>query len=163
MRTVNLKVSVPKNRNLTGYLYVEEDGKLLRTITLLARGNVGPGDTQFKKDGSTPTGTYDGSAFVPTNNWDPDAYGSYGAIVLKPIEGNAIFAQDFLGRRGLLIHGGRLGGPGYWRGKGELRNTKGCLRVSNEDMLFLNGLLTEDLKNRASRKSAPKVTVTVRE
>ncbi|MCB0416094.1 MAG: L,D-transpeptidase [Bdellovibrionaceae bacterium] len=160
---VHLRVVVPKNRNLSGWLYVELDGKPVTRMRVLARGSRGPGDTQFLENGNTPTGVYDGSVFQSTQNFPVESYGPWGAIRLKPLSGNAITAEKLFGRSGLLIHGGSLGGPGYWRGNGALRATYGCLRVSNSDMHTLLQLLVEDDSMGMSRATLPAVTVTIQD
>lgn len=160
---IHLKIQVPANRNLSGWLYVEVDGKAVTRMRVLARGSRGPGDTQFLTNGNTPTGVYDGSTFQSTQNFPQSSYGPWGAIRLKPISGNALTAERLFGRSGLLIHGGTLGGSGYWRGAGTLRATFGCVRISNDDMKTLVGLVMEDDDLSMSRVHAPRVTVTIQE
>lgn len=139
-----IRVELPKNRDLSGRLKLfDMKRKLIASMEVLGRGNKGPGDTSMLKEGNTPTGSYDGSEMVDTVGWDTAKYGDYGAIRLRPIGGNALFAHDVMGRRGLLIHGGDLGGAKDFRGVGELRATQGCLRVRNSDMR----LLLHELKN----------------
>lgn len=157
----HLRVVVPKNRNLDGWLYVERDGAVLDRMKVLARGSQGTGDTQFQNNGNTPTGGYNGSSFERTDNFPQDSYGPWGALRLAPISGNALMAERLFGRTGLLIHGGAPGGSNYWRGAGALRATYGCLRVSNADMLRLRQLLFNDDKKGMTRSQLPKVVVTV--
>lgn len=84
------------------------------------------------------------------------------ALRLKAKSGDALIARDTFGRNGLLIHGGSLGGPGYWRGAGELRATNGCLRLHNEDMLNLQTLVTSSATNVATHTcDLTKITVSV--
>lgn len=133
MRKIKLNVLLHKNRDLTGHLRLEIDGRVIGIFKILGRGSRGGGDTSLRNKGNTPTGTYDGNTKVDTSKWSRVSYGPNGAIRLKPIQGKALLAES-LGRSGLLIHGGDPGSEGYWRGKGALRATHGCLRLSNLDM-----------------------------
>lgn len=54
-------------------------------------------------------------------------YGTAGAVVLDPVSGQALTAEQNE-RTGLLIHGGAL------NSNGGLRPTFGCVRVANEDL-----------------------------
>ncbi len=163
MDTLHLRVVVPKNRNLSGRMTVEQSGRILRSIQVLARGVRGDETSVFGEFGNTPPGVYDGSRFQETFAWPQKSYGPWGAVSLEAISGDALLAQDVFRRTGLLIHGGTLGGRGYWRGKGQLRITQGCLRVSNADMLFLRETLLIDLQGQKSRTTVPKVTITVQD
>jgi hypothetical protein len=60
---------------------------------------------------------------------------SYGAafLLLDPQSGDALSAK-MLGRTGLGIHGGDLAPDGA------LRATEGCLRTTNEAMMFIAAL-----------------------
>lgn len=160
MTEIHLRVLVPKNRTLPGWLRVEKNHTVLRDIQVLARGSRGPGDTQFKRNGNTPTGTYDGSLFQTTQGLDPKAYGKWGRIRLRPVSGNALIAEQTYGRNGLLIHGGDLATKGPW--KGGLKPTNGCLRVSNADMEYLRDLFYESSLD-GGQCSVPHVVVSVQE
>ena len=72
--------------------------------------------------------------------WPQKSYGPNGAIRLKALGGDALMAES-LGRSGLLIHGGTTGTEKYWRGKGALRATHGCIRLSNKDVKKLMELI----------------------
>ncbi|MEL6671133.1 MAG: L,D-transpeptidase [Bacteroidota bacterium] len=139
--TFHLRVLLPKNRNHTGWLRLEKGGKPVAEYRCLGRGSRGGGDTSMLEKGNTPTGLYNGSQLVNTQAWSRRSYGRWGAVRLKPIGGNALTAQQIFGRNGLLIHGGAAGSKKYWRGKGALRATHGCLRLSNQDMKKLMGHL----------------------
>ena len=159
MPDVHLRVKLPLNRDRSGTLAVEMNGKTIRTYEVLGRGSQGAGDTVFKNNGNTPTGTYDGLGFKNKNN-----HKSYGpvALRLKEKSGDALLAHDAFGRDGLLIHGGSLGGPTYWRGSGELRATHGCLRLDSDDMLNLQTLVTSAATNSATQTcDLTKITVSV--
>jgi lipoprotein-anchoring transpeptidase ErfK/SrfK len=156
---VHLKAKLPYNRDRSGTLAVQIDGKTVRTYEVLGRGSQGPGDTVFQTNGNTPTGTYQGIGIENKNNQQ-----SYGpvALRLKAVSGDALIAHDAFGRDGLLIHGGSLGGPGYWRGAGQLRATHGCLRLSNDDMLNLQTLITSAATNPGTNTcDLAKVTISV--
>jgi len=135
-------VRLPRNRDVSGRLFVyDRKGLELVSFEVLGRGSKGPGDTSLKKDGNTPTGSYDASTIVDTGSWNEKSYGRFGAIRLKPLGGNALVAAEVFGRDGLLIHGGELGAAGYWRGEGSLRATHGCLRLRNNDIRRLIGTI----------------------
>lgn len=160
---IHLNVLLPRNRNSTGWLRVERDGVPLCEFRVLGRGSRGPGDTSLLIQGNTPTGEYRGS-FEETMNRSVKSYGPWGAVRLKPVSGEAVLAEDIFGRRGLLIHGGSLGGPGYWRGKASLRATYGCLRLSNGDMQSLRRIIEAeqyDEKRKICRE--PDIEISVNE
>lgn len=140
MAEFHLNVHLPKNRNKTGLMEVKKNGKTLGTFNALGRGSKGPGQTQFKTNGNTPSGTYKGTHLIDTKKWPQRSFGPNGAIRLKALSGDAIKAEN-LGRDGLLIHGGTKGRSDYWRGKGALRATNGCIRLSNEDIKKLMEML----------------------
>ena len=90
-----------------------------------------PSANQLVLYGDTPTGTY--SVLEITNGpyrGNAHSYGPNGVIKMAPTSGNAATAAAN-GRTGLLIHGGDLGAGGL------LRRTNGCLRLSNEEFLYL--------------------------
>ena len=109
---------------------------------VLGRGSRGPGDTSFLSRGNTPTGTYQGTEFVETEDWNQASYGPWGAVRLKPTSGDALLAEDIFGRRGLLIHGGALAPSGFW--EGGLKPTWGCLRLANADVRILRGIIENE-------------------
>lgn len=158
---LHLNVILPRNRNSTGWLRVELDGRPIAEFRALGRGSRGAGDTSFLKRGNTPTGEYRGS-FVDTEAWPQKSYGPWGAVRLKPSRGDAVMAEEIFGRRGLLVHGGALGTSSYWRGAGSLRATWGCLRLSNSDMKQLREVMEaerDDWKSGACREVQIRVTV----
>lgn len=159
MPDMHLQVKLPSNRDRSGVLNVQMDGKTIRTYEVLGRGSQGPGDTVFQTNGNTPTGTYDGVGFENKSNQN-----SYGpvALRLKAQSGDALTAHDEFGRDGLMIHGGSLGGSGYWRGADELRATHGCLRLDSEDMLNLQTLVVSAATNSNNMTcELTKITVSV--
>jgi hypothetical protein len=159
MSDVHLKVRLPFNRDRSGKVDVQIDGQTVKTYGVLGRGSQGEGDTVFKTNGNTPTGQYKGTGFeIKTNT---QAYGPE-ALRLKAQAGDAMIAHDAFGRDGLLIHGGSLGGPGYWRGAGALRATHGCLRLENDDMVNLQARVAAAEMNPATQScDLTKVTVSV--
>lgn len=159
MTKIHLRVVVPKNRDLRGTMRVEKNGRVLREIPVLARGSRRGGNTAFLENGNTPTGTYAGSLFSSNQGWPLASYGAWGRIQLRPVEGDAVIAEQLFGRTGLYIHGGDLATKGAW--KGGLKPTYGCLRVSNGDMLFLREVFLEDDDQQMTRATAPVVEVSV--
>jgi lipoprotein-anchoring transpeptidase ErfK/SrfK len=167
MPDVQLNILLPRNRNYNGVLRVEIDGTPVREFSVLGRGSRGAGDTTFMENGNTPTGEYDGSTYLATAGQKAAAYGPWGKVVLKPIRGTALLAQEIFGRKELRIHGGELGD---WYGTGgplkhdQLRPTHGCLRLSNPDMATLYQLLqSAGIDFVQSVCVQPNVRVTVRE
>ena len=82
--------------------------------------------------GDTPTGTYNFLSITdfvfPYNN--AHSYGVNGVIKLDPATRDAAVAKTN-GRTGILIHGGELGAGG------QLRRTNGCLRLRDDEFLYL--------------------------
>jgi hypothetical protein len=150
MANITLRVKLPYDRNKSGRLAIEVDGKTIRTYEALGRGeSASPGQwqnpkTEFQDKGATPTGTYEGTGFEVKQN--AHSYGPF-ALRLRAKSGDALIAKDVFDRDGLLIHGGDFGGPGYWRKAGALRQTQGCIRLSNEDMLNLQNVVASFTTN----------------
>jgi L,D-transpeptidase catalytic domain len=164
MSTVLLKVLLPKDRDKSGTLTVQIDGLDVRTFEVLGRGSRGPGDTQFQRDGNTPTGVYRGSVWESTENKGVHSYGAGGRLGLQPIEGKARMAAEIFGRDGLFIHGGDPGDGKYWRGASSLRATHGCLRLRNHDVQVLYHLIAGASSDEQLKMSiAPRVFVNVQE
>ena len=143
MGDVTLELNLSSIRDHSGQLVVRDrpTGKVLKVFEALGRGSQGPGNTQFMVDGNTPTGVYGVSRIEDTTTWNSASYGPHGALRLVPLSGNAAVAATVSGRQGLLIHGGTLGQPGYWRGGQQLRATHGCVRLHDESMRELIDLL----------------------
>ncbi len=158
---LHLNVVLPRNRNAAGWLRVERDGCPLAEFRVLGRGSRGPGDTSFLSRGNTPTGTYQGTEFVETRDWNQASYGPWGAVRLKPTSGDALLAEDVYGRRGLLIHGGAPATSGAWMGG--LKPTLGCLRLANNDVRALREII-ESERNDETRQicQEAEIQVTVR-
>lgn len=88
------------------------------------------------KFGDTPTGDYTllkMTEYVAPYNVSKK-YGPNGVIQMDPSSGDAATAQAN-GRTGILIHGGDLGAGG------QLRRTNGCLRLRNDEYVYLKGLI----------------------
>jgi hypothetical protein len=143
-RDVHLNVLLPSNRNHLGWLRVEINGKPVSEFRVLGRGSAtvegkptgNPTRSPFKYAGDTPTGDYISPAIVDTAHWNQSSYGSWGAVRLEAVAGDALLAQDIFRRDKLLIHGGA---PGRFDG---YRSTLGCLRLSNNDMRQLTELIS---------------------
>lgn len=163
MDHITLNVLLRRDRNIGGHLRLIHNGDPVAEYQVLGRGSRGGGDTSMLQNGNTPTGDYSGNTVVETSQWPQDSYGPWGAVRLKPLDGNALEASR-LGRSGLLIHGGSRGGKGYWRGEGELRATHGCIRISNADMKnLLETLNFISIKNNNSSCSQLDIKVSVKE
>jgi hypothetical protein len=166
---VEIVVEVPTDRRNLGRLTLKDDA-----------GNVlaGPFDAYGKSDnltainhgnsardpllpyGDTPLGSYEIPRAVATGtgtNYPDHSYGSSGALVLRPVGGQALSAAAN-GRTGLLIHSGD---PGVG---GRLRPTNGCVRLSGADMSALMAALeAASTSGAAPICSALEISATVRE
>ena len=142
MEKIHLYVWLPQNRNITGRLYVYQNGRFHAAFPVLGRGSRGPGQTEMLKNGNTPTGVYSGNVFQENTGLPKDSYGPWGRVRLEPVSGNALAAKRHH-RSGLLIHSGSLGSTHSFLGAGQLRATNGCLRVSDADMLRLKEIIKE--------------------
>lgn len=164
MGKVVLKVLLPRNRDREGAVTVEVNGQPVRTFKVLGRGSAGGGDTQFKHNGNTPTGLYDGSTWIDTSKRNQSAYGPNGAVVLKPLAGNGTTAYSKFHRNGLLIHGGHLDSRRDTPWYGSLSPTNGCLRLRNEDVKSLAALLYDASLDETTQTCArPQVWVNIQE
>ena len=159
---LHLNIVLPRNRDLTGWLRVEKDGRPVAEFRALGRGSRGAGETSFLERGNTPTGTYRGTGFAETKGRNQASYGPWGAVRLKPTSGHAVLAEDVFGRRGLLIHGGAPATGGRW--SGSLQPTHGCIRLANDDVWALRDLIEQERYDN-TRKMCQEVEihVTVRE
>lgn len=155
MPDIKLTVLLSQNRDESGLLYVSEmrSGKVLAVYEALGRGSRGGGDTQFLKNGNTPTGLYAVEKIEPTANWNQSSYGPSGALVLRAVSGVAVSS----GRRGILVHGGSLVSQGSKAAKfrmiGGLKPTHGCIRLRNEDIEELKNVLFEAALDRDAMQS----------
>jgi len=157
-RDVHLRVILPNNelpgdtRAQPGWLRVEVDGIPEREFHVLGRGSSTPTNpgakSVFRTDGNTPTGDYSGTV-ESTAKRNKRSYGPSGAVRLKALAGDALLAK-FLGRDGLLIHGGDMGGR-----FGGYRATHGCLRLSNSDMQDLIQLISGAGENAQAQMCEP--------
>jgi hypothetical protein len=166
MPDIKLSLMLSTKRDFSGLLIVrnEKTGAVMGSFEALGRGSNGGGDTQLQENGNTPTGQYKVVRIEPTASWNQSSYGPNGALRLEPFSGNAKVAEEVIGRKGLLVHGGAPGSDGYWRGIGQLRATHGCVRLSNDSMKQLTDLLFEATLDPASNMSKEiEVTLTVAE
>jgi lipoprotein-anchoring transpeptidase ErfK/SrfK len=146
-REVLIRVRLPPNRNHPGWMEVEVNGIPRARFSVLGRGSSTVGGTPtgnptrnpFEYAGDTPTGDYRGADLesTPPGAKNVSSFGPWGRVRLTAVAGDALWAQDVFGRRGLMIHGGD---PGRFDG---YRPTLGCLRLSNGDMRRLIGLIEE--------------------
>jgi hypothetical protein len=104
-----------------------------RSDTQRATAHQNPTRNPTQPYGDTPTGIYAVPRAVRTGSgtsYNDHSYGPNGALVLRPVGGQAATAAAN-GRVGLLIHGGDAGA------NGKLRATHGCIRLSNSDVAAL--------------------------
>ncbi len=99
-----------------------------------------PTHDPLKPMGDLPTGTY---RCQIVNAGDPvHSYGPHRRLLLTGINGDALTAMAV--RSGLMVHGGDLNPAYTWWGG--LRPTHGCLRLKDEDMAALLGLLSGEIE-----------------
>src|SRR5215472_12721980 len=134
-----IKVQLPKDRNYTGVLRVEDDlGRSLagpfqvcaRANDLAASEHGNSRRLQALPYGDTPVGGYRVLRIVGTGRgtqFDVSQYGRAGIIVLEPVSGEAAIAEAN-GRWYIGIHGGAPGAHA------RLRSTNGCIRMRDEDV-----------------------------
>jgi lipoprotein-anchoring transpeptidase ErfK/SrfK len=165
-RDVHLNVLLPRNRDHPGRIRVEVNGTPIGEFHVLGRGSTTVNGrptgnstrTPFWDSGDTPTGSYVSPRIESTASWNQSSYGPWGAIRLKAVAGDALVAQDIFGRKGLLIHGGA---PGRFDG---YKSTRGCLRVSNDDMRQLIQLISDAGDSaQAEMCESVSVRITIRE
>ncbi len=140
MAKSSIKITLPKNRRNYGVLQVWKGPALQQEMQCMGRADTflsakagNPTRDPLKVDGDTPTGEYSGEtgkAPAPAHSYGPTA-----VIRLTPVSGQAKLAADGGKRSGLLIHGGDLGLADA------LRPTEGCVRVSNEGMAEIIGII----------------------
>lgn len=128
----SINVSASDNRGQNPYARFEvfdnKGGLLFRTIVRVV--GVG-GRDRSKVNADTPIGTYEILGWRATGegtNYDATSYGPNDLLALdyKGTEG--------IGRNGMHVHGGR--------NQDELSNTKGCMRMADEDIAELKALIT---------------------
>jgi len=140
-----IRAVLPKDRNLAGRLWVEDNNGNVIAGPVDAIGQADRTTAKERKNpqrdpllpyGNTPLGTYVVAGFRAPEN-DNKAYrlGPYNRIELIPIGGEALTAAEN-GRDSLQIHGGHL------NGQGNMRPTNGCVRLRNEDMAIILDAIT---------------------
>lgn len=120
-------------KNAAGQTLAGPFEALGKADNLTAAGHGNPARDPLKPYGDTPAGTYEVPRLVSTGAgtaYGPDSYGPNGALVLKPVGGDALTAAAN-GRVGLLVHSGKIGAGN------KLRPTHGCVRLRNGDMKSL--------------------------
>ena len=134
-----LRIQLPKDRNYTGVLRVEDDlGRALagpflvcaRANDLAASEHGNPRRLQALPYGDTPVGGYRIARIAGTGRgtqFEASQFGRAGIIVLEPVSGEAAIAEAN-GRWYIGIHGGAPGAHG------RLRSTNGCVRMRDEDV-----------------------------
>jgi len=134
-----IKLELPKDRNYTGVLRVEDDlGRSLagpfivcaRANDLAASEHGNPRRLQALPYGDTPVGGYRVARIVAAGRgtqFEVSQFGRTGIIVLEPVSGEAAIAEAN-GRWYIGIHGGDPGAHG------RLRSTNGCIRMRDEDV-----------------------------
>jgi hypothetical protein len=126
-----------------GLLGISHAGFLVFKATATAAPTGGAGD----QSGKSKTGT----------NYSDRSHGSSGALVLRPVGGQALAAAAN-GRTGPLIHSGDPGAGGG------LRPTNGCVRLSGADMsALMTALEGASTSGAAPICSALEISATVRE
>lgn len=141
---LTIRFRFPANRDqLGGFELINADGDVLLRGRALGRSDNAnakragnPERDPLKRYGDIPRGHY--SALVVEPGAAARTYGPYKRLLLIPKGGPALDAAKN-GRQGLMVHGGPLNPKYYWW-EG-LRPTQGCIRVSDEDMAQLLGVI----------------------
>lgn len=137
-------VTLTHDRTKLGTAAIFSDtGSLLRSVRCLGKSDNqaaifhnNPTRDPLKPFGDIPTGNYRGVVSVVHV---PDrSYGPHPVIVLNPVSGDCVTAQDN-GRWGLLAHGGDP------TNEGGLRPTDGCIRFDNSSMAYFNSLGVKEI------------------
>ncbi len=130
-----IAVMLEKNRDVLGTLRLKDAyGKTAAFLNCLGKSATGYPSNAIC--GHTPTGTYTGILDGPISN-KVSSYGPYKVINMTGVSGEIISS----GRDGIWIHGGDPASPGsptY-----PYRPTYGCVRVTNDDQLRLQNLITD--------------------
>lgn len=138
---MRIEITLPANRNLTGWLRVlDATGALLfgcpclgKADSARAKAEGNPGRDPLRKFGDTPLGFWKGK-LSPKPMKDTRTYGIHRVMMLDPLSGDAKRAYDN-GRRGIWAHGGIL------NRLGRLRPTHGCIRVADAHMAAILDIL----------------------
>jgi hypothetical protein len=143
-----VRVELHVDRNRSGSLNVlDEDGRTVmgpfavagRASDALADANGNAGRDPNFLYGDTPTGVYRVTQVLGSGSgttFPAAEFGPHGVIVLEGVSGKGAIAEAN-GRFHLLIQAGRLAPSG------ELRATAGALRLANDDIRKLAGLLRD--------------------
>lgn len=148
----HIDVVLPVDRTQLGTitLYNASGESVLSDICL---GKSQTGNSMYVRYGNTPTGEYTG--YLYTHNGNPDSYGPYKVIYTIPQSGVIVES----GRSGIWIHGGspetNTASPYY-----PLRETQGCVRVTNDMQLRLQNSITNLFTNQYHYETG---TVSMRE
>lgn len=133
-KSLTIEIVLPKDRSKYGGLTVSAVATfrcLGKADNAAAKRQGNPQRDPLKQYGDTPTGVYIGTLGV---TYKGRTYGEFPVIMLSPVSGDALRAQDKGGRSGLWIHGGDPR-------NGELRPTHGCVRVDDSTQKILVELL----------------------
>jgi lipoprotein-anchoring transpeptidase ErfK/SrfK len=142
---MRVEVTLAKNRMQVGKLQAYDDAgqPVLGPVNCLGRADAGdaklhgnPERNSLRPFGDTPTGYYNVVRMVSHHGSESDihTYGTYPALLLDPVSGDALKAKQN-SRSGLMIHGGA---PSM---SGKLRPTHGCIRLSENDQRDLVALV----------------------
>lgn len=134
---MRVEVTLPKDRSVPGKLRAFDDADQLVLGPVNCLGRADSGDAKLhgnpERDslhlfGDTPTGKYRIAQLMSHQRSESDihTYGTYPAVLLDPLSGDALKAKQN-GRSGLMIHGGAPSASG------KLRPTHGCIRIAEAD------------------------------
>lgn len=145
---LEIRVSLPNNRLNTGTVELVDPVSGLRVFGPVpamgraardtARAHDNPNGISTLPYGDTPLGGYRIPSVLASGagtNHPANVYGSAGVIVLDPVSGDALIAENN-GRTGLLIHAGRqVSSPTPL--PNHLKPTNGCVRMLESDLAGL--------------------------
>ena len=147
-----IEVVLNKDRNIAGKIHITDDFgnevKLSAPTPYRSAAVLGYAlhrDT-VTSNGDTPTGTYEIKDTVVSSSQNKSSYGPM-RIRLDPISGDALSAKEN-GRTGIDIHGGD---SVTLPGRTGLKQTQGCVRVSNENIQLIDNIV----KNNRDARNTP--------
>jgi RHS repeat-associated protein len=149
---------VPRDVNPYGILLVRDrHGNVIFAMKVKGQGKH---RNKKKKDGDTPTGEYDIIGWITPTAEDRPAYGPNRRLAIDGVSGEIKES----GRSLIRVHGGRQERrtkDGEWVPieDAPLKNTHGCMRAKDPDMLrFYNAIV--DLQKKDGEESPGKLVVT---
>lgn len=146
-----IDISLPENRNNKGTLALY-DARGYRKMYVECLGRSGSNASMYVTNGNTPTGTYTG--VLDGHRAETDSYGPYQVVSMIGVQGAIIDSR----RSGIMIHGGSPATnsslPYY-----PLRQTYGCVRISNDNQSLLETKITDLIGSTGYHEERGKIII----